>query len=260
MSQSAELLAKLSPRTVADRTFVAMSFGHGPRGWWEPVSLVRMARGWLVLMLLWLAGNDLRLTLLAVPPVLPLIHAELGLDEKGVAALSGLRRSCCSGSRRCRLIADRAGGSAAGAHPGAVPDRVRVSAARRRLVDPDPVRHDPAHGRGHRHQPADVSGAGTAVVHQNAVITRATGFWSNGLLVGELLERVAHPPAGLAVGRQLGGQLRRLVGARDRDRRPGAARHAARSARGGRAAPAAGMPDWRSTRMWHSAYCKPRRA
>src|SRR6059058_4811620 len=40
--------------------------------------------------LLWLSGMDLRLTLLAVPPVLPLIHADLQLDEKGVAALSGL--------------------------------------------------------------------------------------------------------------------------------------------------------------------------
>ena len=39
---------------------------------------------------MWLAGIDLRLTLLAVPPLLPLIHDELQLDEKGVAALSGL--------------------------------------------------------------------------------------------------------------------------------------------------------------------------
>src|SRR5215218_7485658 len=42
------------------------------------------------LIVLWLAGSDLRLTLLAVPPVLPLIHTELQLDEKGIAALSGL--------------------------------------------------------------------------------------------------------------------------------------------------------------------------
>ena len=41
------------------------------------------------LVLLWLAGAVLRLTLLAVPPVLPLIHQDLQLDEKGVAALSG---------------------------------------------------------------------------------------------------------------------------------------------------------------------------
>jgi len=39
---------------------------------------------------LWLLGIDLRLTILAVPPVLPLIHADLHLDEKMVAALAGL--------------------------------------------------------------------------------------------------------------------------------------------------------------------------
>jgi MFS transporter, CP family, cyanate transporter len=41
-------------------------------------------------VLLWLAGIDLRLTLLAVPPVIPLIHRELQLSEAGVAALSNL--------------------------------------------------------------------------------------------------------------------------------------------------------------------------
>lgn len=45
--------------------------------------------GWRFL-LLWLAGIDLRLTILAVPPVLPLIHRQLGLDEKSVAVLTGL--------------------------------------------------------------------------------------------------------------------------------------------------------------------------
>src|ERR1700676_834027 len=40
--------------------------------------------------LLWLAGIDLRLTLLAVPPVIPLIHRDLHLNEAGVAALSNL--------------------------------------------------------------------------------------------------------------------------------------------------------------------------
>jgi len=42
------------------------------------------------LPLLWLAGADLRLTILAVPPVLPLIHHDLGLGETGTAALTGL--------------------------------------------------------------------------------------------------------------------------------------------------------------------------
>lgn len=39
------------------------------------------------LLLLWLGGIDLRLTMLAVPPVIPLIHRALDLDEKAVGAL-----------------------------------------------------------------------------------------------------------------------------------------------------------------------------
>lgn len=42
------------------------------------------------LAILWLAGVDLRLTVLAVPPVLPLIHHDLAMSEKAVGALSGL--------------------------------------------------------------------------------------------------------------------------------------------------------------------------
>jgi CP family cyanate transporter-like MFS transporter len=42
------------------------------------------------LALLWLAGADLRLTMLAVPPVLPLIHRDLALSEAAIGALSGL--------------------------------------------------------------------------------------------------------------------------------------------------------------------------
>ena len=42
------------------------------------------------LLLLWLGGMDLRLTLLAVPPLIPLIHRDLHLDEKSVGALVSL--------------------------------------------------------------------------------------------------------------------------------------------------------------------------
>jgi len=42
------------------------------------------------LLLLWLAGVALRLTILAVPPVIPLIHADLHLSETQVGILSGL--------------------------------------------------------------------------------------------------------------------------------------------------------------------------
>jgi MFS transporter, CP family, cyanate transporter len=52
-------------------------------------SRAELVTGWR-LTLLWLAGIDLRLTILAVPPVLPLIHGDLALDEKAVAALTGL--------------------------------------------------------------------------------------------------------------------------------------------------------------------------
>src|SRR5581483_5037742 len=48
-----------------------------------PTRLLRLA-------ILWLAGGDLRMTMLAVPPLLPLIHRDLGLSEKGIGLLSGL--------------------------------------------------------------------------------------------------------------------------------------------------------------------------
>ncbi|TAM89685.1 MFS transporter [bacterium] len=41
-------------------------------------------------LFLWLAGVDLRLTLLALPPILPMVRADLHLNEKAVAALTGL--------------------------------------------------------------------------------------------------------------------------------------------------------------------------
>ncbi len=47
-------------------------------------------RDWVRLLLLWLGGVDLRLTMLAVPPLIPLIHRELHLDEKAVGALVSL--------------------------------------------------------------------------------------------------------------------------------------------------------------------------
>jgi len=41
-------------------------------------------------LLLWLAGIGLRLTVLAVPPVIPQIHADLGLTETEVGVLTGI--------------------------------------------------------------------------------------------------------------------------------------------------------------------------
>lgn len=44
----------------------------------------------LCLALLWIAGNGMRLTILAVPPVIPLIHDDLHMSETQVGILSGL--------------------------------------------------------------------------------------------------------------------------------------------------------------------------
>jgi CP family cyanate transporter-like MFS transporter len=40
--------------------------------------------------LLWLIGLNLRLSVLALPPLVPMIHRDLGLSEAGIAALAGL--------------------------------------------------------------------------------------------------------------------------------------------------------------------------
>src|SRR5689334_16942685 len=45
---------------------------------------------WIALLLLWLSGTALRLTILAVPPVIPLIHDDLHLSQTQVGILTGL--------------------------------------------------------------------------------------------------------------------------------------------------------------------------
>ncbi len=53
----------------------------------EPRSQVRFLT---TLLLLWFAGTGLRLTILAVPPVIPLIHDELKLNATQIGILTGL--------------------------------------------------------------------------------------------------------------------------------------------------------------------------
>jgi CP family cyanate transporter-like MFS transporter len=45
---------------------------------------------WLAVALLWLAGNGLRITILAVPPVIPLIRDEFALNATQVGVLSSI--------------------------------------------------------------------------------------------------------------------------------------------------------------------------
>lgn len=57
------------------------------RSWFSSKSSLSFVLPFLVL---WLTGADLRLTVLAVPPVLPLIHHQFALSERAIGALSGL--------------------------------------------------------------------------------------------------------------------------------------------------------------------------
>jgi MFS transporter, CP family, cyanate transporter len=61
----------------------------GDAGYDKTVGGKARSAGFL-LTLLWLIGTQLRLTVLAVPPVLPLIHRDLHLSEKAIGALSAL--------------------------------------------------------------------------------------------------------------------------------------------------------------------------
>jgi len=56
----------------------------------EPGTPQLQARFLTTLLLLWLAGVALRLTILAVPPVIPLIHDELRLNATQIGILTGL--------------------------------------------------------------------------------------------------------------------------------------------------------------------------
>lgn len=56
----------------------------------EPYANQPRARALTALLLLWLAGTALRLTILAVPPVIPLIHDDLALNATQIGILTGL--------------------------------------------------------------------------------------------------------------------------------------------------------------------------
>ena len=58
-----------------------------PTGADRTISRARMLSA---LLLLWLAGNALRLTILAVPPVIPLIHDQLHMSATQIGILTGL--------------------------------------------------------------------------------------------------------------------------------------------------------------------------
>jgi MFS transporter, CP family, cyanate transporter len=200
--------------------------------------------------LLWLSGAALRMTVLAVPPLLPLIHRDLDLSETEIGTLAGLTSLLFAavavpgslviarfGARRT-LIAGLLVTALASAARGAAPDVVMLFAA------------------------TIVMGGGIAVM-QPALppivrawlpdrIGFATAVYTNGLLFGEILAvsltlplvlpfaggswRTAIALWGLPVG--LTALLVALLGSR-----PTAAQSAQASRR-------RWWPDWRDARIW----------
>jgi CP family cyanate transporter-like MFS transporter len=151
----------------------------------DPNAIQPRARLLTALLLLWLAGCALRLTILAVPPVIPLIHDDLTLNATQIGILTGLPSmlfaiAAVPGS----LLIARLGVTAAmvvglalnavgGALRGALPNAYWLYAT------------------------TIVMGAGVAIMQVTmppavrawtpARIAFATAIYTNGLLIGELL-------------------------------------------------------------------------
>jgi CP family cyanate transporter-like MFS transporter len=139
----------------------------------------------LCVLLLWLAGAGSRITILAVPPVIPLIRAELGMSETLVGILTGLPPvlfACTAvlGSlliarfgALATLVAGLLATAAGSALRGAAPEMLSLYAA------------------------TTVTGFGVAIMHPalpplvRTWLPHRIGFgaavFTNGLLVGEIL-------------------------------------------------------------------------
>lgn len=135
--------------------------------------------------MLWLAGLGLRITLLAVPPVLPLIHRDLGLSESAVAVLVNLPVLMLAGSSIFgSLLVARLGARSALIAGLAL---IAVSSAFRGI----------GHSVAILYALTFLMGFGIAVIQPAfPALTRswfpervplATSVWANGLLVGEAL-------------------------------------------------------------------------
>ena len=136
--------------------------------------------------LLWLAGIGLRITILAVPPVIPLIRTDLGMSETQVGILTGLPPVlfACTAVLGSLLIARF--GALDDADRRTVRDGGGLGAARRRAGHPRCSM-----------RATIVTGFGVAIMHPSLPplvrswlphrIGFGTAVFTNGLLVGEIL-------------------------------------------------------------------------
>lgn len=144
----------------------------------EPLPVLRA-------LLLWFAGMDLRLTLLALPPLLPIVHRDLRLSEAGVAALANAPvLVLASSSMFGALIVARLGARGALLAGTCV---IAIASAFRGFGPSIPMLF----------AMTVVMGAGIALIQPAfPVLARAwfptrialaSGIWTNGLLMGEAL-------------------------------------------------------------------------
>jgi CP family cyanate transporter-like MFS transporter len=143
------------------------------------------ARFLTTLLLLWLAGAGLRLTILAVPPVIPLIHDELKLNATQVGILTGLPSmlfafAAVPGSLliarlgvRTALVVGLATTAIGGALRGAIPDVMWLYAM------------TIAMGAGVAVMQVTMPPAVRAWIPER--IGFATAVYTNGLLIGEII-------------------------------------------------------------------------
>ncbi len=139
----------------------------------------------LSVALLWLAGNGMRMTILAVPPLIPLVHRDLDMSETEVGILAGLPvvLFACAAVPGSLLIARF--GAATTVVAGLL---ITALGSALRGIAPDVLALYAA---------SIVTGFGVAVMHPSMPplaqswmpdrIGFATAVYANGLLIGEIL-------------------------------------------------------------------------
>ena len=200
----------------------------------------------------------MRLTILAVPPVIPLIRIDLGMSETEIGILSGLppvlfALAAVPGS----LLISRLG---------AVADAGNGPAGERRLwraAVAQPRRLDPAISPPSSWRSACPSCRCRCRRWSRQWLPQripfATAVYTNGLLIGETRRgRMVMLPVDPAAGRRkLAARHRLLVAAGGADRRCAIIAFAPRSSEAGGAPPQAGRrwwPDWRDGRIWRLGF------
>jgi MFS transporter, CP family, cyanate transporter len=208
---------------------------------------------WTALTLLWLSGTALRVTLLAVPPLIPLIHSELGLTETEIGTLGTLPSLLLAAAAIPGSLLIARFGATAALVTGLI--LVALGSAARGAAD----------GIGVLYLTTMITAAGVAIM-QPAMpplarswlpdrVPFATAVYTNGLLVGETLAVALTIPLVLPLA---GGSWRMsfvlwalpviataalvmLLATRTQDRAP--------------SVPRRWWPNWRDKQLWRLALC-----